>query len=119
MFSFVKELNDETKDLLQSLNDRQNTWRWSPGVVVWAFWIGGDTAKAQSWVARHELNNIVFGVVSPNDPALAAWKLHPMATNSHVLACQSKRAMITLTDLTVDDLNNLEAKLFELVKPRD
>ena len=119
MFSFVKELNDESANLLKSLNERQIAWRRNPGVVVWAFWIGDDTEKAIAWAAEHEIKGIVFGIVSPADPELDGWNIHPNAANSHVLACRAKRAMVTYTDLTADDLGKLEAKLLELPKRRD
>lgn len=115
----MKELDQETADLLKSLDQRQRGWRRNPGVIVWAFWIGDDQAKAKAWAEEHELDNIVFGVISPDDPALAAWHLHPQATNSHVLSCRSKLARTTFTDLTTADLNKLHKRLAELVKRRD
>jgi hypothetical protein len=119
LFSFVKDLNNESANLLKSLDERQVAWRRNPGVVVWAFWIGNDTEKALAWVGQHELSEIVFSVVSPDDPKLTGWNIHPDAANSHVLACRAKRAMVTCTNLTVDDLGKLDAKLLELVKRRD
>ena len=115
----MKELNDESARILKSLDDRQRAWRRDPGLVVWAFWIGDDKGKAEAWAAKHKLDNIVFGVVSPNDPKLAKWKMHGMASNSLVLASRAKRAMITYTDLKMDDLHWLEEKLVLLVKLPD
>ena len=121
MFSFVKELDDEAAKLLKSLSDRQGGWRRSPGVVVWAFWIGDDREKAKAWAARHHIDGIVFGVVSPNDAKLAEWNIHPTAKSTHVLACRRKRAMAVHTNVKGDEVEELEARLAELLKsaPRD
>lgn len=115
LFSFVKELDDESAQLLKSLNDRQNAWRRSPGVVVWAFWIGDEPEKAKQWAQQHEITNLVFAAVSPDDPDLAGWNIHPMASNTHVLACRAKRAMVTYTNVNAEEIDALEARLLELV----
>ena len=78
-----------------------------------------QVGEAALFAAKHKLDNIVFGVVSPNDPKLAKWKMHGMASNSLVLASRAKRAMITYTDLKMDDLHWLEEKLVLLVKLPD
>ena len=111
----MKELDDESAKLLKSISDRQEAWRRSPGVVVWAFWIGDDQEKAKAWATRHRINNIVFAVVSPNDPKLAEWNIDPKVTNTQVLACRAKRVMVTYTDLKSKDVDKLQAKLFQLL----
>ena len=118
MFSFVKELDDESAKLLKSISQRQNGWRRSPGVVVWAFWIGDDQEKAKTWAGQHGIDNIIFAAVSPNDPKLADWNIPSTATNTHVLACRAKRAMVTFTDLKSEDVDKLQVQLSKLVKPR-
>ena len=112
----MKELDDESAKLLKAISDRQKAWRRSPGVVVWAFWIGDDTAKAKAWASRHGINNIVFAVISPNAPKLAAWKIGPKVANLQVLACRGKRVMATVTDLKSKDVDKLQAQLTELMK---
>ena len=119
LFSFVKELNDESASMLRALGNRQKAWQRNPGVIIWAFWIGDDQQKAEAWAAKQKLDHIYFGVASKYDLQRAGWKMGDVVTNSLVLTCREKRALITYTDLAVNDLQWLEAKLALLVGPRD
>ena len=115
MFSFVKELNDESAELLKQLNDRQSAWQRQPRVLVWAFWMGDDLGRANKWAEQHGIDNIVFAVVLPDDPLLADWNISPQAPNTLVLACRGNRIMASYAALKAKDIPRLESQLPKLL----
>lgn len=48
LFSFVKELNEETTEMLNTLRDRGTHWKPSSNVVVWVFHVGEDREGARA-----------------------------------------------------------------------
>ena len=72
--------------------------------------------KVKAWATEHVIK-IALGFVSPDDPKLAGWNIHPMATSMLVLTNRKKRAVASYTDLEVDELIELETKLDEVMKP--
>jgi hypothetical protein len=121
MFSFVKEMTDESAALLKTLDARQADWRRSPGVLVWAIVLHDEPHRVRAWAEHHGLKNISVAATAPNHPKLAVWNIDPQADNTHVLTCRGKLVVGVYVHLKADDAVALEAKLHKLVvsKKRD
>lgn len=116
----MKELDDSTLDLMKSLNGNAPRLRRSPRVAIWVVWVGGERAKLQAWVNKHGLKNLGFAVVAEDDPALTSWHLNPMATNTQVIVCRTRKAArATFTDIAAKDLGRLESIMAGALAKKD
>jgi hypothetical protein len=120
LFSFVKELDDSTLELMKSFNGNARRLRSSPRVAIWVLWVGGNKAALQAWVDKHNLKNLNFSTISATDPGLAAWHLNPMAMNTQVIVCRTRKAArATFTDVAPQHLPKLEAVIAAQLAKKD
>ena len=106
---FVKELNEETKGFIKTLEAKN--FRQSHRVVAWVGWLNGDEQAAKEWTTENRLRLVYFSVVSADEPTLKAWNLPSVEGNAAILACRRRTTMATFANVRSDDIGRLEASI--------
>ena len=114
----MKEFDDETTALLETLVDRRFLWGDQPVVVLWIFHVGKDGAAARAWVAEHPLSRVVVSMVSPEKSGLAKWKVSSAKSNLLVLGGRDRKIKGSWTDVKAGEVKDLGKKLLLASKPK-
>lgn len=109
MFSFVKELDDETLVLARQL-DKQQEKLMRQRVRLFLVWVGGDETKLLAWGKKHGLKNVLLAVVEPDDKTLDPWRINKLFHSTTVLLDQT-RPVATLINVESGDVDTLPAAL--------
>ena len=118
MFSFVKELDENSAALLKSLEKRQDhLWR-KYRVRLYVFWIGDDPKCAKAWLKENKIKRIPFSRFTDTEAKLRAWNLDPEARSTGVLASRKKEFMATFPDFSAKQLETVEKTLADLLEAR-
>ena len=121
MFSFVKELNEETGALVKALEKRHTLWGGKPRVAVWVFYVGDQREAAKAWWDGLQIKSkwTVLSIVSPEDAELVEWRLAPAKSNALVLGGGGMKIKGTWADVKAAELKALGPKLEAALAGKD